>query len=205
MKTKIVTQPIGHVLSIETCRAHLEIVPIDSDSDGESHPDDGLILAMLDAAVEHAEDFTGQSISIKTYEAAMDEFPDGDIELLHPPLIELISFTTGDESDATAVDPGAYLVSDYGDMARIRPLASWPSTSVPVADTIKIQYRAGYSSEGNSDTDAQPLPANIRAAILLMLGHLYNNREDSAEKAVSTIPGGFEALLRPRRVRMGMA
>lgn len=48
-------------------------------------------------------------------------------------------------------------------------------------------------------------PRSLRAAILLVLGHLYENREDSVEKALASIPNGADALMRPLRVRLGMA
>ena len=213
MRTKVVTPAVGHVLTIETCRQQLELVAIDGNSDGESHPDDDLILAMLDAAVEHAEAFTGLSIAIRTYEGALDELPRlvaGDpttssiIDLPHPPLIELISFTTGDGSDVVDVDADTYIVDEYGDSTRLRPVTSWLAVANS-PNTVRIQYKAGYSSEGVGDTDATELPGAIRAAVLLMMAHLYESREDAVEKAMSTIPNGFEALLRPRRVLTGLA
>jgi len=205
MKIKTISDPAASLLSIETCRGQLEIVTIDVDSDGiESHPDDSLILSMLDAAVRHAEEFTGRSISIRTYEQAADEFPDGDITIMRPPFINLLAFTTGLGSDQAELDATLYTVDDYGDIATLRPVTVWP-TLTEEPNTLKIQFRAGYNSEGDPDTDAQTLPANIRAAILLMMAHLYESREDSVEKAMASIPNGFEALLRPMRVRLGMA
>ncbi len=70
---------------------------------------------------------------------------------------------------------------------------------------MKVRYRSGYQSEEDPDSDAPPLPRSLRAAILLVLGHLYENREDSVEKALASIPNGAEALMRPLRVRLGMA
>jgi hypothetical protein len=58
------------------------------------------------------------------------------------------------------------------------------------------------------DSDSEPLPFEAKAAILLIVGHLYENREEVVEHSNQTllnIPTGAEALLRPLRVRMGMA
>ena len=204
-RVKVITQASGHLLSIESCRRHLEVEAIDADSDGnESHPDDALILAMLDAAVEHAEAFTGLSIMLRTYEIAFDEFPDGAIELPRPPFVELVSFYAGNDSDGLLTQDEDFTVDDYGDVVRLVPVLAWPTTT-EATNTVKIRFRAGYSSEADPDSDSQALPASIRAAVLLCLGHLYANREDSTEKAMTFLPGGFEALLRPLRVRLGFA
>ena len=206
LRAKVITHATGHLLSLETCRDHLEVVPIDGDSDNETHPDDALILGMLDAAVAHAEQFTGLSILVRTWEAAMDELPADGFELPRPPFLELLSFSAVNDSDGE-FDPAAYVVDDYGTPEQpvvLRPATSWP-TVTKAPNTVKVRYRSGYQSEEDPDSDAPPLPRSLRAATLLVLGHLYENREDSVEKALASIPNGAEALMRPLRVRLGMA
>lgn len=206
LRAKVITHATGRLLSLESCRNHLEIVPIDGDSDNESHPDDQLILGLLDAAVAHAEQFTGLSLLVRTWEAAMDEFPAEGFELPRPPFIELLSFSAVNDSDGE-LDPTTYVVDDYGTPEQpvvLRAASSWP-TVTKAPNTIKVRYRAGYQAEEDPDSDAAPLPRSLRAAVLLVLGHLYENREDSVEKALASIPNGAEALMRPLRVRLGMA
>jgi len=206
LRAKVITHATGRLLSLDTCREHLEVVPIDGDSDNETHPDDALILGMLDAAVAHAEQFTGLSLMVRTWEAAMDELPAAGFELPRPPFIELLSFSAVNDSDGE-FDAASYLVDDYGTPEQpvvLRPTTTWPIV-VKAPNTVKVRYRSGYQSEENPDSDAPPLPRSLRAAILLVLGHLYENREDSVEKALASIPNGAEALMRPLRVRLGMA
>lgn len=205
---KTIARAAAPVVSLETLRAHCELVPIDLDSDaGATHPDDALLIVYLAAAVGHAEKFTGLTIQPATIELAMDEFPDaaGGIELPGPPLIELLSFAQADTSDG-AVPAESYTLDDYGDVAQLRPIRSWPSLAADAGpNAIKVRYRAGYQSESEPDSDAQPLPGELKAALLLIVGHLYANREESTEKAMSALPMGVQALLRPLRVRTGMA
>ena len=206
LRAKVITHATGRLLSLDTCREHLEVVPIDGDSDNETHPDDALILGMLDAAVAHAEQFTGLSLMVRTWEAAMDELPAAGFELPRPPFIELLSFSAVNDSDGE-FDAASYLVDDYDTPEQpvvLRPTTTWPIV-VKAPNTVKVRYRSGYQSEENPDSDAPPLPRSLRAAILLVLGHLYENREDSVEKALASIPNGAEALMRPLRVRLGMA
>lgn len=49
------------------------------------------------------------------------------------------------------------------------------------------------------------LTSAIKAAILLIFGHLYENREDVViGLAVAELPGGAKALLRPLRIGSGL-
>lgn len=196
------------LLSLATLRKQCEIIATDVDSDGtESHPDDELLAIYLAAAVEHAEDFTGLCLVPRTLEVALDQFPlkAGGIDLPRPPLVEVLSFVSNDGSDG-AVDPDTYLLDLFGDVASLRPLSAWPGLEADAGpNAVKVRYRAGYQAEEDADSDTLPLPGAIKAAILLTVGHLYRNREATVEKAMSELPLGVESLLRPKRVRTGMA
>lgn len=216
MGIRIVTQPTVEPITLADLRKHLSIEPYDVDSSGEgTHPHDAMIMAMLAAAREHAEQFTGQSIALKTYELALDEFPaDEDIELPHPPLVSISSVTyvttdsAGDyveetiNSDAYTIDrnqPGAgWLMPAAG--------TDWPTPSA-VANAVKVRYRAGYQvpEPDSSAEDADTLPQSIRAALLVLVDHLYENRGAVSAKAPNEMPMAVEVLLRPHRVRLGMA
>lgn len=54
--------------------------------------------------------------------------------------------------------------------------------------------------------EALPMVVNaaVRAAILLILGHLYANREDVVSTAVNKLPMGAHSLLYPHRVGLGV-
>jgi uncharacterized phiE125 gp8 family phage protein len=74
----------------------------------------------------------------------------------------------------------------------------WPATAVGTINVAAVQFVAGY---GAADT---AVPDDIKAAIKLMLGHLYTNREsvsvDNRLVAVQ-LPLGtkdvVDALMRP--------
>lgn len=209
ISAKVIAGPTARLLSLDTLYAQCEVVEYTSDG----HPDDQLLLAYLDAATAHAEKFTGRSLLVRTYEFAMDNFPrtnvSGElqpaIEIPHPPLIEVLSFTWSDDSDGELEQDVDYIVDDYGDKAKLRAVSTWPTLAAAYPNRVKCRYRAGYQSEEDPDSDAQVLPGDIRAAVLLTVGHLYANREATVEKAMSELPLGIDALLRPNRVLLGMA
>lgn len=188
-----VTEPI----SLEECYQHLRL----SEFEGGGRPDDDLVMAYLAAARMHCENRTGITLGMQNFEVVMDSFPDT-IELPYPPFIALldgIQFTDGVTD--TEVDPDTYTVDTWsGDTAVISPVSSWPEQ--PEGQMIRIRYSAGYGPEPEA---AAPLPAPVRAAILLMLGHLYANREAVDLNTMTALPLGVDSLLRPYSVRLGAA
>lgn len=59
--------------------------------------------------------------------------------------------------------------------------------------------------DGTAGDDPIVINPAIVAAVLLILGHLYSNREDVVVGAtVQALPQGAQSLLRPHRVGMGV-
>lgn len=191
---KTITEPTEEPVTIDECRAHLEF-PYYDDSDVDP-VDDEAIMGKLADAREYCEDFTGLYIARRVVEIALDSYPTGAIVLPFAPVVEIVSF----EAAGEAVDADLYTLDDYSKPPRLVPVTSWGSVTT-ATNTIKIRCRVGYAD----DTDGPPLPRPIRAAMLLMLGHLWANREASTEKAMETLPVGVDAMLRPKRIRLGMA
>ncbi len=187
---KIVTPAEAEVFTLEECRAHLSLTPYVVDDEGNgTHPHDELVMNIQSDAREFCEAFTGMSIVEKEYEIALDAFPDGPIPLPMPPLVSITGFTVGDEA-----------VTDYAidqfSVPQQLVNAAWP-TLTPVTNQIRVRYVAGFGTE--------PLPRVIRRAMLLILGHWYENREDTSVMALHEIPLGAEYLLRQQRVLNGFA
>lgn len=203
MGVKITAQPIAEPLTIEECRLHLNVDPLDIDV---SHPDDAMIMALQGAAREWCEDFSGLSLAVKTYEMALDVFPNDEIRLPSPPIVEVVSIKYLDTDFVEQILPNdQYTIDSYQRPGWVMPAygTNWPATA-PVANAVKITYRSGFAVPGD-DVEIDALPFVERAAMCLVMGHLYRNRETTVEKALTEIPYGAEALLRPRRVLLGMA
>lgn len=71
-----------------------------------------------------------------------------------------------------------------------------------ITRTVTVRYRAGYPSTGTGADRKSTVPAPIRHAILLMVSHLFNNRDAVTTTAAqpATLPMGVEALLASWRV-----
>src|SRR3990167_1042627 len=158
--------------------------------------DDALIDLLVSAAREDAEDFTNRCFCWSTWELRLDEFPTREhqeILLPRPPLIrvESIKYVDGDGATQT-LGSDNYQVDDKSEPARVRPAygLSWPATRAQM-NAVTVSYVAGYPvSEAGSPADyAANVPAAAKAAVKLILGHLYANRE-----AVMAMPGGVAAI-----------
>jgi hypothetical protein len=84
----------------------------------------------------------------------------------------------------------------------------WPASTFEGINAVRIQFVAGYAPGTDSPIDyAANMPRSLKAAILLHVGQLYENREDLVVGTiVNRLPsGGIEHLLRQYRVALGMA
>lgn len=195
MGIELVTDATEEPISLELAWAHLSI-----DAEGsppESAFDLWLEQVGLPAARASCEDFLGVSLAPKTYRLTLDAFPSGAIEMRWPPVTSIVSVVYVD-TDGTeqTMSSSEYTLDSSLVMPWLIPADGWPSTA-EVANAVHVTFGSGY--------DATTLPPQIKAAILLMLGHLFRNREAITEKQAFEMPLGVEALLRPHRVKLGMA
>lgn len=196
-------------VSLSEARRHLRLTPDNEGQSDESHPDDQLILACLMAACEHCEAFTGLIILRREYTLTLDKFPDlakTPLDLGIYPVNQLISIegrVDGVLTDLglsnfeldTSVNPSCVRV-DYG--------TEWPTID-DAPGSLRIRFVGGYADPAAPVSSTLDLPYTLRAAIMLTMAHLYENRAENVERAVTALPLGVEVLLRPHRIRLGMA
>ena len=152
MKHKVVTPVASEPVTLAEARLQSKV-----DSDDTSH--DALVGALITAAREFAEHYTGRALATQTLEGALDAFPAEDfIDLPMPPVASVTSVlytdTAGDEQTLSAAD---YALSTYGNARRINLAADavWPETQ-EIADAVRIRYVAGGTA-----------PKAAKAAMLL--------------------------------------
>jgi hypothetical protein len=226
----IITYPAVEAISLEEARAHLRLDAYDSPL---AHPDDPLVLGQIVAAREWAEKFTGRSILACVLEYALDCFPYLGQSAYYPRLAQPLYLLPGLYGPAylgppapirlpggpvTALQSVIYVdaagfeqvltgvqFDTYEEPPRILPApgTSWPATQAQMS-AVRVRYAAGYSLPGDSP-NLYPLPLAIKQAMLLVLGHLYETREDSSEVALVAVPLGAQALLRPYRLETALA
>lgn len=180
----LVTPPAAEPISLAEAKAHLRVTFVE---------DDVLIAALAAAAREACEGEIDRSFIATGWRLGLDRFPwpenpvrsfdprvferplVGSASPIRVPVGRLASVQSITYLDSEGVrqtlDPSAYTV-EAGDAGRIVPAygTSWPTHRVHPGSVL-IDFTAGY---GPAATD---VPASVRAAILLTLGNLYENRE----------------------------
>jgi uncharacterized phiE125 gp8 family phage protein len=205
MVPRLITPPTAEPISIEDCRTHLRLV---AEGSPPEHEHDSMILAQLGAAREWAENFTGRALAPQTLEVALDAFPCDTLALPRTPIAAIVSVRYIDEAGALqTLSPTAYVLDVYSEPARLVMAAdfTFPTLSATAVNPVVVRYEAGYGLAGDSPQLTPALPASIRAALLLILGDLYENAEDANDLNLQQIPRGAEALLRPFRIESSLA
>jgi uncharacterized phiE125 gp8 family phage protein len=187
---KLYTAPVAEPVTLTEAKAQLRV-------DGTD--DDTFITSIISVARRQVENETNRALISQTWEMALDKFPcDRYMKIPRPPLQSITSVTYYDLAGASYVMPATdYLVDTYSEPGRValKNAASWPGTALREANGVIIRFVAGYGAAGTS------VPDEIRQAILLLIGHLYENREAVNDgRNVQTLPLGVDRLLMPMRI-----
>jgi len=162
--------------------------------------DSALITNLIGTALEDCQDFQNRQFITATWEYWLDEFPSkNQIDIPLPPLqsITAIKYYGTDNTEYTMAATD-YFVDTKSFVGRV-VLAygkTWPSTVLRPGNGVYIEFIAGY---GVTATD---VPKAVKSAMLLMIGHLYKNREAILDGTVDAkeLPMGIKHLLSKNRV-----
>lgn len=194
MGYKLKTAPSVEPITLAEAKLHLKL---DSDT-----TDDTLITALIVAAREQVENYTGRVCINQTWEATFDEFPtgfddDSAIDLIPCPLSSITSIIYKDITGSnTTLSASVYEADTYVFPGRVCLKYSqyWPIVQ-DIQNSITVTFVAGYGAASTA------VPGPIKAAILLLIGHLYENRESvEIGQSPSILPMGVEFLLSPYRI-----
>lgn len=200
-------------ITLVQARQHLRVDVFGSPP--ESADDDWIEDFGIPGAREYCEQYLGRALAERTMELATDRFPiyaattppGAAFVLPFGPVQSVTSITYADADNVDTVMPDTdYEIDPYGDRARLILTygATWP-TALLRQNSVRVRYVTGYDAPGTSPV-AWPIPRMARSAILLMLGHLYENREAVTDGTMVELPLGVAALLDllPRE-RLGLA
>lgn len=208
------TEPAAYPVTLTEAKAHLRIDTTD---------DDTLITNLIATATRWAEDYCDRTFCGTQWQMRIDSFygaigspvqfglkadgnniegrqgtvPNLDIELPRPPMIQsgtatavTITYTPSAGASTATLDATTYRVDRQATPGAARPLygQTWPSHLVD-QNSVTVTWWAGYSADGTS------VPAPVKSAILMLVSHLWSNRDAAAEKALAEVPFGTKALL----------
>lgn len=180
----LIAEPAAEPLSLEEVRQHLRI---------PEEEDDGLLLAYLMAARRYFEDHDNRRLCTQTWELRLQHFPaSGIIEIPLRPLqvINSVKYINASGVETTVADT-EYQVDADSFMPRLAPAPGklWPLPLFGIFNPISINFDVGYDDvEGG-------IPQHLKQALLLLIGHFYENREDTTVTVLTSIPKGYDALI----------
>jgi uncharacterized phiE125 gp8 family phage protein len=156
---------------------------------------------LIPTAVAWAETETNRALITQVWTASLDEFPCGILELPKPPLSAIGSVKYIDQDGVQQTWSAAEYVVEKPAGAFCLPGRLWPAWgySYPSArcqpNAVEIAFTCGY---GAAFGDVPPL---LRAAMLLIVGELFERRETAiAGTTITEVPLAARSLAKPFRV-----
>lgn len=151
-----------------------------------------LVENLISAATRHVESVTGRSLITRTLVQYWHGWPERFL-LRGGPVSSVASVEYQATAGSwTALGAGLY----HADLVATPPRVWWDEDASPpqlaeIPNSVRATYAAGYA-------DADAVPRELRLALLLLIGHWFENREaGTLGQVVTMIPGGVEALLTP--------
>lgn len=194
----LITAPSTEPISVSELKVHLRL-------DTAYTADDAYLVTLLAAARQKIEDFTGRGLITQTWRLTMDRYPaEPHFELpMAAPLQSITSFTYRDTSGSQiTVDTSVYTADTNAMPGRLclKTGQSYPSASTFISSPIQVTYIVGHSS-------VSAIPPVFKQALMLLSGHLYENRQGEAPVAKynaqvsADLPASVKSLLYTHRIQ----
>lgn len=180
------------IITLAEAKVHLHVDGSDEDS---------LITALVSAATAHLDGWSGilgRCLVMQTWRQDFDAFcPRLRLPLIAASITELRAFAEGDDTGSVVTASNFELLEDaLGSYVRFVDDYSFPG-SVRETRGVRVTFTAGYGA-------ASAVPKAIKQAMLLLVGHWYENRSAvSIGNVASDLPFAVKAMIEPYR-RIGV-
>lgn len=176
----LVEAPESEPVEVAVMKAYLKV---------DREDDDDLIEALIKAARQSVESYTGRSLITQTRKMSFDYFPCGDIGILRGPIQSVDSIKYHDSTDTEVeVTDTDYWVYRDSKWPRVRVKNSWPAAKCRPG-SVTITTTNGF---GDAGTD---VPEEIITCIKRLVAHWYEHREDASVDRVNEMPWDCQAIL----------
>ncbi len=195
-RVRVVTEPEVEPVTLAEAKLWCRV-------DDDDTSQDAMLLLLIKAVRERAEELTGRAFAQRTLELRLDAFPDGVIELPFPPLQSVTSISHIDSSGAlqTSGSPTDFQEDLTSEPGRVAPLTgtAWPSTQ-EVLNAVRVRYVAGYAT-------VNAIPKLARLWMQARISTFYEHREQLVVGGqLTSLPRDFvDGLLDGLRVTKNFA
>lgn len=175
---------VAPIVSTADAKAHLRVMHSDDDT-----YIDGLIAVAGDWLFGE-NSWIGRPSPASEWEMKLASFPAGKLDIPKPPLVSVDGVFYAPSNGGAEQQITDFRTFGIGGCGYIMPALGedWPAANGE-PESVRIEFTAGYGS----------LPASIKHAALLLIGHWYENREAATEAKLNDIPFAVDALLMPYR------
>lgn len=159
----------------------------------EHTDDDTLITRLINVAVAYTDvqGALGHAMISQKWGQWIDSNPPASVKLILGPVIQVNAIKYYDTDGNLQTDTlNNYEVTGTSFASYVSPKEgfNWPVTQ-DRSDAIRIEYTIGY---GEATTD---IPETLRHALMMLIGHWYDNRENTMLDELSNVPYGFDMLI----------
>ena len=186
MSLRILQEPAVEPVTLAEAKLHLRV---------DHNDEDALIQGLIKLARQDIERMCTVALIEQSWSLALDYWPGRLFELPIWPVASLDGITWRDGAGQTqTVDPTIYAADFASRPARVALVegANWPDGELWPLGAVSIQFTAGFGADGTA------VPERYRQAMLLLIGHYYENREATLTGTganVQLLPFGVTALL----------
>lgn len=194
LRYRIIHGPQSEPVSVAEVKAHTFV---------DHSADDADIAIKLAAARQLTERYLGRALMTQTLAVVLDRWPA--VNHIRLPFaapcqaIQGVIYRDSAENEVSWPETN-WLKDLHSEPARVVLGCgkTWPSITLSPRNPVEVRYIAGWMT-------AADVPAAIKQAILLLVGHWYRNREAVvvAERSsidAKALPMGYEALISAYRV-----
>ena len=177
---KLITPPTTEPVTLAAVKEHLRLEVADTTYDANLND-------LIVAARTEAENFQNRAYMERTYDLALDYFPQMPIRVPMPPLVSVESIKYTDEEGVITTLPDTdYIIDLISEPGRIAFAKgkNWPSVSLQSVNGVVIRFVAGTGSATE----------NVKLAIKFFVGFRFENPEQEE------MPEAFFDLLWPDRM-----
>lgn len=168
-------------VSLDEIKAHLDVARDDQDD---------MLNGMIVAAREWVENYTGLILTRREVTEVVESFCDLRTVSAWP--LPVAPETTIKYIDSAGAEQA---MTGFAVRGWVRPAAIFPDpgTSWPTGGPVAVTFLAGYASPSD-------VPYSLKAAIMLMVGDLYAQRESGIIGTIYANTGAIENLCHPYRM-----
>lgn len=178
MILRLIAPPTQEPVTVEAVKTYLRV---------DNEEENGTLENLVKAAREAVEQYTLRAFLRQTWELILER-PSRYIYLPRPPIIEIEEVVAGGKP----LEPGQYELL----AKELLVLKAVPGNE------LRVRYVAGYGDDPNE------VPVAIRQAIMMLVGHMYENREGQPTEIkyqaqfTGALPTFVHKLAHPYRVMM---